>query len=50
MKTTTKIIHPAFAAFAWTCFALIPTTRAVNPPPDGGYAGFTTAEGQNALL
>jgi len=25
-------------------------TQAVNPPPDGGYAGGNTAEGQNALL
>jgi Chaperone of endosialidase len=24
--------------------------RAVSPPPDGGYPGFNTAEGQNALL
>jgi hypothetical protein len=24
--------------------------KAVNPPPDGGYSGFNTAEGQNALF
>ena len=24
--------------------------HAVSPPPDGGYAGFNTAEGENALL
>jgi uncharacterized coiled-coil protein SlyX len=30
--------------------ALSPETRAVNPPPDGGYAGGNTAEGQAALL
>jgi hypothetical protein len=29
---------------------LLPEAHAVNPPPDGGYAGFNTAEGQNALL
>ena len=29
---------------------LLPETHAVNPPPDGGYPGFNTAEGQNALL
>jgi hypothetical protein len=31
--------------------ALSPTPKAfgVNPPPDGGYPGFTTAEGTNAL-
>lgn len=32
-----------------TYIALSPTVEAVNPPPDGGYPGFTTAEGQNAL-
>ena len=26
------------------------SARAVAPPPDGGYANFTTAEGQNALF
>ena len=33
----------------FTCFALAPTGQAVVPAPDGGYPGFTTAEGQNAL-
>jgi hypothetical protein len=32
------------------CFALLPVAQAVAPPPDGGYPGFNTAEGQNALL
>ena len=27
----------------------LPETRAVSPPPDGGYPNFTTAEGTNAL-
>jgi hypothetical protein len=31
------------------CFAFAPQTRAVVPPPDGGYPSFTTAEGQQAL-
>src|SRR6476620_3690088 len=31
------------------CFAFAPQTRALVPPPDGGYPGFTTAEGQQAL-
>src|SRR5438874_13615904 len=31
-------------------FALSPRTQAVVPAPDGGYPGFTTAEGANALL
>jgi hypothetical protein len=30
-------------------FALSPMVQAVSPAPDGGYPGFNTAEGQNAL-
>src|SRR5712664_2489830 len=30
--------------------ALSPMTQAVVPPPDGGYPGGNTAEGQSALL
>jgi hypothetical protein len=32
------------------CFALFQKAEAVTPPPDGGYPGGNTAEGQNALL
>ena len=32
------------------CFALLPKALAVVPAPDGGYPGFNTAEGQNALF
>jgi hypothetical protein len=32
------------------CFALLPTTRAVSPPPGGGYAGGNTAAGNGALF
>jgi len=32
------------------CFGLLPTARAVTPAPDGGYPGFNTAEGVNALF
>jgi hypothetical protein len=42
-------IFRLFVAFALTCFALSPAAQAVVPPPDGGYPGFTTAEGTNAL-
>ena len=31
-------------------FALSPAVQAVSPPPDGGYPGGNTAEGQSALL
>ena len=49
MKTLMKITYPATEVLA---FARLHFHRAqaVNPPPDGGYPGFNTAEGQNALL
>jgi hypothetical protein len=31
------------------CFMLLPNARAVKPPPDGGYVGNNTAEGEAAL-
>ena len=31
-------------------FGLLAKSHAVNPPPDGGYPGGNTAEGQNALF
>ena len=43
-----KITFTAIA-MALACFALLPQLRAVSPPPDGCYPGFTTAEGCNAL-
>ena len=36
--------------FALALFALLPTAGAVTPPPDGGYPGDNTAEGDNALF
>jgi hypothetical protein len=50
MKTITNTIYPAFALFAFACFALAPLAQAVDPAPDGGYSGGNTAEGDNALL
>jgi len=46
----TSIAYPAFALFAFACFALSPRARAVDPPPDGGYPNFNTAEGEDALF
>jgi hypothetical protein len=46
MKSRNTIL----SLFALGCFALCPVSQAVSPPPDGGYPGFNTAEGQNALL
>jgi Chaperone of endosialidase len=37
-------------ALALGTLALVQRAESVNPPPDGGYAGGNTAEGQNALL
>jgi hypothetical protein len=36
--------------FALGCFAVSQTAQAVVPPPDGGYPGGNTAEGQSALF
>ena len=35
--------------FSFACFTFLPRGHAVNPPPDGGYAGGNTAEGYLAL-
>ena len=35
---------------ALSCIWVVPKSGAVSPPPDGGYPGGNTAEGQNALL
>jgi len=44
-ETRSLLFTPVF-----TYFLLLPTVQAVTPPPDGGYPGGNTAEGQNALL
>jgi Chaperone of endosialidase len=50
MKTITNIIYPAFPLFAFACFSLSPAAWAIDPPPDGGYPGANTAEGDDALF
>ena len=45
-KNTT--IRPVLIALALGCFALSPRVQAVDPPPDGGYPGQNTAEGEDA--
>jgi hypothetical protein len=47
LKQTTSVF---LIAFGLACFGLSPTARAVSPPPDGGYPGQNTAEGDSALL
>src|SRR5260370_1836073 len=47
MKTS---IPPVLITFALLCFALSPAVQAVNPAPDGAYAGANTAEGGSGAL
>src|SRR5206468_11470716 len=47
MKTK---VPSTLITIALVCFAVVQNTQALNPPPDGGYPGGNTAEGQNALL
>jgi len=52
MKSATQhktAILTVLATVALACLGLLPQIRAVTPPPDGCYPGFTTAEGCNAL-
>jgi hypothetical protein len=35
---------------ALVCFGLSPASKTVTPPPDGGYPGGNTAEGDDALF
>ncbi len=48
MKITNQLLR--VIAFTLLTVAILPTTKAVVPPPDGGYPGANTAEGENALL
>src|SRR5262245_8007139 len=47
MKTSKQSV---LTALIFVCLAVGQKGQAVSPPPDGGYPGFNTAEGQNALL
>jgi hypothetical protein len=47
MKKTTESI---LLILSLVCIGLLPNAQAVSPPPDGGYLGGNTAEGQDALL
>jgi hypothetical protein len=40
----------SFVALGLTCFWISPVARAVSPPPDGGYPGDNTAEGEDSLF
>jgi Chaperone of endosialidase len=47
LKTITS---PLLITLTLLCIGLLPRVQAVSPPPDGGYPGGNTAEGQNALF
>jgi endosialidase-like protein len=47
MKSTTRSLVTTLTLI---CFGFLPRLQAVSPPPDGGYSGGNTAEGQSALL
>jgi len=48
MKNRNIMFAAIFLALGLLAFS--PVAQAVIPPPDGGYPGFNTAEGQNALF
>jgi hypothetical protein len=55
MKTLTPLkrtrkFSGLLIALLFACFALSQRAQGVVPPPDGGYPGGNTAEGQNALF
>src|SRR6266513_3572857 len=41
---------PLIIPLMLACCALSPSAQAVDPPPDGGYSGDNTAEGDDALF
>jgi hypothetical protein len=47
MKIDTPLI---LITLVFVCLNLLPKAYAVSPPPDGGYPGGNTAEGDAALL
>jgi hypothetical protein len=55
MKTSNQLkqsrkFSGLFVPLILVCFALSQSAQGVSPPPDGGYAGGNTAEGENALF
>ena len=45
-----KMAESILLILSLVCIGLLPNLQAVSPPPDGGYLGGNTAEGQDALL
>src|SRR6478735_5265259 len=49
-KISMKLQNLIHILMGIVCIGLLPYAQAVVPPPDGGYPGGNTAEGQSALL
>ena len=49
LKKATPLFVVSFV-FACLAFSSAPNAFGVSPPPDGGYPGGNTAEGENALF
>ena len=50
IQSKNELVLPVLIALTLGCFGISPTARAVDPPPDGGYPNFNTAEGEDALF
>src|SRR5215472_17018835 len=50
MKTISRTLYPAFVVVVLAFPTFLPIAQAVTPPPDGGYPGGNTAEGDHALF
>jgi hypothetical protein len=52
IRTSTKLprLRPTLILITAGFLAFVPATQAVSPPPDGGYSGGNTAEGDSTLL
>ncbi len=50
MYSANKLINAISFIGGLAFLTLSPTARAVDPPPDGGYPNFNTAEGEDALF
>jgi hypothetical protein len=44
-----RLWRPSLLLIAVIALSVLPAVEGVNPAPDGGYPGFNTAEGTNAL-
>jgi hypothetical protein len=50
LRSQSRNVSSSFIALVILYFAFLPKAQSVSPPPDCGYAGGNTAEGQGALF